>query len=133
MTNVEKKAFKRLLKDQKRVGGSRVMQDAEDRLRMGLMSCDKVCMEDDGESWKVYGFIKPNDILYYFDNPNDLGAWERYMSLTNDDIHEFVNDCMVVNIFSDYDCTGRSFTRYVHWHRNPCGLISYVHAMTIDV
>lgn len=32
-----------------------------------------------------------------------------------------------------YDCTGQPITLWIDWHRNPSGLISYVHHIGIDV
>lgn len=67
----------------------------------------------DQESWYHIGIMDPE-------------------SDTDAEIQEYF-DGMVVEIHSAYDCTGRPFTRYIHWHRNPNGMVSYVHAMTLDV
>lgn len=56
----------------------------------------------------------------------DLQGW------TDEDIKEYVED-MWERINSPYDCTGKRFTIYIHWHRNPCGLVSFVHYMGIDL
>ena len=130
-----KKALREAYRDCKVTSGGRLVKDGDDRLKMGLMACDRVCWDDDGESWRVYGYIMPSDILYYFatSGRKQSEVWEDYMSLTDDDIREFVDECMTVRIYADYDCTGQSFTRWIDWHRNPCGLISYVHAMALDV
>ena len=124
-----KRMLRRVYKDLKRVNG-RLVRDEDNRLSFGLLEDDRVCLDDDGESWRVYGYIKPSDILYYLGRH---AIWENYISLTDDDIREFVDECMTVRIYADYDCTGRPFTRWIDWHRNPCGLISYVHAMAVDV
>lgn len=127
-----KKVLRRAYRGYKSVGG-KLVRDEDNRLSFGLLEADRVCWDDDGESWMVYGYIKPSDILYYFDRDEKHGILEDYLSLTDDDIREFVDECMMVRIYSDYDCTGRPFTRWIDWHRNPCGLISYVHAMALDV
>ena len=31
-----------------------------------------------------------------------------------------------------WDCTGQAFTIDISWHRNPCGLISFVHKYQYD-
>lgn len=36
-------------------------------------------------------------------------------------------------IHSPYDCTGLLFTRYIHGHRNPNGMISVIHGLGRDV
>ena len=124
-----KKVLRRAYRGYKSVGG-RFVKDEDNRLSFGLLEADRVCWDDDGEGWRVYGYIMPSDILHHFVYGK---IWEDYLSLTDDEIQEFVDECMTVRIYSDYDCTGRPFTRWVDWHRNPCGLISYVHAMAIDV
>lgn len=98
------------------------------------------------ETWVRYGFLAPSDIVYdvefeYIDGESDEDMLKRfeveerraYEDLTDEEINQFFNDEMWVRIYSDYDCTGRSFTRFIHWHRNPCGLISYQHHMGIDI
>ena len=32
-----------------------------------------------------------------------------------------------------YDCTGELCTRWIDFHRNPCGVISYRHFMVVDL
>lgn len=75
--------------------------------------------DDDGEGWKLYGFVD-------FD-PEDVAL------ASDGEIDEWFRDNMEIRIYSDYDCTGRSFTRWIDWHRNPDGSISYVHSVGIDV
>ncbi len=78
------------------------------------MMDDEVCITNrDGESWYLVGLFDPEDA-------------------TDAEIQEWCDD-QVVRIYSDYDCTGRAFTRWISWHRNPCGLVSYVHAMALDI
>lgn len=69
---------------------------------------------DDYESWVEYGFIV---------NSED---W------TDEDIREWVDEEWM-RVTSPYDCSGQTFTYGIHWHRNPCGLISYQHHKSIDV
>lgn len=128
-----KKVLRRAYKGFKSVGGGRFVHDEDDRLSMGLMEASRVCWDGDGESWRVYGYIMPSDILYHVDRGERHGIWQDYLNLTDDEVQEFVDECMTVRIYADYDCTGQSFTRWIDWHRNPCGLISYVHAMALDV
>lgn len=85
-----------------------------------------------GEGWKNFGFILPPDIIYDYDTEIQT-EWDAYLDLTDSEINEWINDNMEVRIFSDYDCTGKPFTVSINWHRNPCGLISYVHNMALDI
>ena len=62
----------------------------------------------------------------------EYGFLSRRTDLTDEEIEELVEDMrMVIN--SPYDCTGQRFTRYISTHRNPNGLVSFVHAMGLDV
>lgn len=38
-----------------------------------------------------------------------------------------------IRINSPYDCTGKWFTWSITWHRNPSGLVSYIHRKGLDV
>lgn len=70
-------------------------------------------------------------------DPNDSELWYRVgmfdpMDDTDEELQEWFDEMRIV-INSDYDCTGRAFTRYISWHRNPNGMVSYVHALGLDV
>ena len=69
--------------------------------------------EKDYESWLEYGFFEAGD-------------------MTDEEIQEYVDE-MEIHIYSPYDCTGKVFTQWITWHRNPCGLISVIHKKSIDV
>lgn len=70
--------------------------------------------EKDYESFREYGFLKGSE------------NWD------DEDIKEWV-DSEWMDIRSPYDCTGKVFTAYIGWHRNPNGIISFVHCKAIDV
>ena len=70
----------------------------------------------DGEYFTLYGFL-----------PERFNDWE------DDEIREYLDEYMVEEIRSPYDCTGKRFTRWYTFHRNPCGRISCIHRMGIDV
>lgn len=72
-----------------------------------------VLYDEDGEGWKEYGFFEAED-------------------MTDEEINEYV-EAMRVEIHSPYDCTGKAFTMWIDWHRNPCGWISVVHRLCLDV
>lgn len=89
--------------------------------------------DTDGEGWYWYGFVTPYDMVYDYDKDEFGSVEEVYLDLTDDEIDEWFEENMAIRIHSDYDCTGRSFTRWIDWHRNPDGSISYVHSVGIDV
>lgn len=69
--------------------------------------------EDDYEAWTEYGFFEAD-------------------KMTDEEIQECIND-MWITVNSPYDCTGKEFTMWITWHRNPCGLISVIHRKGLDV
>lgn len=73
--------------------------------------------DTDGSTFYEYGFL-----------PQNTSAW------SDDEIREYIDEHIgIPSICSPYDCTGRRITLSIHWHRNPCGLISYVHWIGIDL
>lgn len=71
---------------------------------------------EDGEGFTEYGFL-PDKLSVYSD----------------EEVQEWIDENMWEEIRSPYDCTGKRFSYWIHFHRNPCGRISYVHRMGIDV
>lgn len=62
----------------------------------------------------------------------EYGFLSHRTDLTDEEIQELKDEMRLV-ICSPYDCTGKRFTRYIDTHRNPSGLVSYVHCMGLDV
>lgn len=71
---------------------------------------------DDYDSFTEYGFMP-----------------EKFNSYSDAEIREFFEDHVVERIDSQYDCTGKRFTLWYTFHRNPNGRISYTHRFGIDV
>ena len=87
-----------------------------------LMDCDRYRYDEDaGEYGTEYGFLPEK---YY---GSTIADW------SDESIQEWINENMWCRINSPYDCTGQMFTRWIKWHRNPCGRISFVHGFGIDV
>lgn len=74
-----------------------------------------ICKNDDWESVYEYGFFS-----------------DRVSKLTDEEIEELVND-MWEYTGVEWSPSGRMFTVGIDWHRNPCGLVSYVHCRGLDV
>lgn len=51
---------------------------------------------------------------------------------TDEDLQELFDEMRIRPRYAAYDCTGDPFTIYITWHRNPSGLISYVHRIGYD-
>lgn len=79
-----------------------------------LLVTERICYDDDNESIREYGFI--------------IGA----ENVTDEEIEECCRDEWI-RINSPYDCTGKWFTARISWHRNPSGLVSYIHEKWLDV
>lgn len=110
------KSTRRILKDvyknRRQLSNGLIVDDKEQSLTESLRFKRRYRYEDEG--WKEYGFIWFND------------------SETDEDVQEWFDDNMVIRIYSDYDCTGRPFTFTLDWHRNPNGLVSFIHHVLID-
>ena len=87
-----------------------------DKLARSLCDVERTRVDAYDDSWKHYGFICD------FDD-----------DLTDEEIDDWFYTHMRVEIHSAYDCTGRPFTSYIRWHRNPSGAVSYIHCMELDV
>lgn len=75
------------------------------------------CADDDYDGYVEFGFI-----------PRDTFEW------TDEAVKEWLREYVSIPYrHSQYDCTGQLFTAWIDWHRNPCGLISFVHRVSIDV
>ena len=70
---------------------------------------------EDAETWVEYGLFNPPD------------------NLTDREITECLYDEFEMRICSPYDCTGKAFTMWIDWHRNPNGMISVIHYKGLDV
>ena len=75
----------------------------------------------------------------FYDPVNPDDGWVQYgyfdgTNKTDVDVREYIDEYIRVRPpYSAYDCTGRPFTAWIDWHRNPCGLISYINHMRLDV
>lgn len=67
-----------------------------------------------GDSFREYGFIKGSE------------NW------SDEDIKYWI-DSEWIDIRSPYDCTGKIFTAYIGYHRNPNGIISFIHCKSLDI
>lgn len=104
----EEKAWRKFLKKWE---GQRPAKEV-----LPLMDKERNHYDEDGEGLTEYGFLP-----------------EKYSKFTDDEVNEFLNEFMKLEIRSPYDCTGQRFTQWIDWHRNPCGRISYQHRIGIDV
>lgn len=62
----------------------------------------------------------------------EYGFLSHRTDLTDEEIEELKEGMRLV-IRSPYDCTGKLFTEWITVHKNPSGLVSYVHHMGLDV
>lgn len=83
-----------------------------DRLAKSIQEEWRTLYSEDGESWYEYCIIE------------DCGK-------TDEEIQDYV-DGLERHIYSQYDCTGRPFTRWIHWKRVPAGIV-IVHALGLDL
>ena len=110
LTDEQEKAWRRILKKQYKrehchSGYPRWAHSMREKM---CMHCD-----EDGEYWTEYGM---------FDG----------RGLTDDDIREILDTYRYI-VNSPWDCTGQPTTCWLTWHRNPTGLISYIHRVGLDI
>lgn len=104
----------------------------DDRIKNSMMHKPRYRADADGEGYVEYGFVVPEKMVY--DNGGDTEALEEsYTTISDAEVSEWFEENVVIRIFSPYDCTGKPFTRFLDWHRNPSGLVSYVHHVEYDV
>jgi hypothetical protein len=72
----------------------------------------RICTDESGENWCDYRIIADN-------------------GQTDEELDEYA-EVLKIHNYSAYDCTGRPFTRWVHWKRIAAG-IAFIHAMALDV
>ena len=119
------KAYRKWLKKQYLKYGKTAMRDRlAHSMGDGLM-WQRFRADSDGEGWCYYGFAS--------DAIADDYCVDSCDELTDSEVTAWFDECMAVVICSDYDCTGRTFTYMIDWHRNPDGSISFVHRMSVDV
>lgn len=109
LKELEKRGLKRFLKKTYRQSPWRGICSLMNEERIGNAN-------ENGEGFTEYGFL-PDKLSVYSD----------------EEIQEWIDNNMWEEIRSPYDCTGKRFSYWIHFHRNPCGRISYVHRMGVDV
>lgn len=77
-----------------------------------LRDWSRVAFGDEGEECE-YGFM-PDSIV------------------TDEQAQEWC-ECERITTGVPWDCSGRRFTVSITWHRNPCGVYSYVHTTALDI
>lgn len=103
-------------KREKRIIGKMYRQSPWRGIR-SLMDEERIGdVSEDGIYFSEYGFLP-----------------EKMNKYSDEEIAEWINENMREEIRSPYDCTGLRHTYWIHFHRNPCGLISYVHSLGIDL
>lgn len=76
---------------------------------------------------------EPRRIARDYDSFVEYGFYEAD-GYTDEEITEFLDEeYRIPHYCSPYDCTGKAFTMFLEWHRNPCGLISFRHTVGYDV
>lgn len=106
LTDDEKKVFKRILRN---VYKQRPLPEQKP-----LFHAERV--QADGDEGVVeYGFITLHG--------------EKW---TDDEINEELRTMERHNL-TPYDCSGQLCTTSIRFHRNPCGAVSFVHYLTLDI
>lgn len=82
---------------------------------VSLLDEPRRLFSEDGEGVTEYGWCDPENC-------------------TDEEIQEYFDEQWKhVHWPAQWDCSGQLFTVGINWHRNPNGMISYVHHMALDV
>ena len=96
------------------------VKQGEDRLAYGLTQADRAVSSDEG--YTEYGYLTHEDVLEarstFGEGEEGLRAW--------------FEDARTYSVHSPYDCTGEPFTKWFTLHVNPCGVVSFTHAVGYD-
>ena len=126
-----KKLWKKAMKGRQH-GRYGLVMEKDDRIRESIAYEPRFRTDSDGEGYVEYGFVMPERMVYDYDSDVET-LWEAYMSISDPEVTEWFMENVIITIYSPYDCTGMPFTRRLDWHRNPSGLVSYVHHVEYDV
>ena len=69
----------------------------------------------------------------YGESMVDYGFAILDREMTDEEITEELDWHLRMEVNSPYDCTGQLFTKWIDWHRNPNGTVSYQHYIGLDV
>ena len=103
---------------------------------------DEVRMEAIARYWfKRYNKKQGKELKSLQDGWHSIGDWDSWTEfcffeadgMTDEEIEEAVNSYRIEPSFPAWDCSGLAFTAWITWHRNPCGWISVVHKIDLDV
>lgn len=123
---MDTKQYHRWLKGQYKEYGTYALRDRLAHSMYDGTMWQRFRADEDGEGWRLYGFVLGEEFADWYDV-------ETTNDLTDEEVDEWFEDHMAILFYSDYDCTGRAFTQWIDWHRNPDGAISYVHKVGLDV
>lgn len=96
---------------------------------------DRVRKESVGDPYQISLMEKPRKFAKLYDGYIEYGLYELdedQKSLSDQELEELVYDEYAIPEWhSQYDCTGRPFTEFISFHRNPCGLVqSFIISVT---
>ena len=87
-----------------------------------------------GDRYAVSLFEGPRRIAKDYDSCVEYGFIVDGDDCTDEEIKEFLDENVrIPHYCSPYDCTGKAFTMFLEWHRNPCGLVSFRHTIGRDI
>lgn len=59
---------------------------------------------------------------------------EEQKRMTEQELRDEIYEAFAIPVWhSPYDCTGKAFTQFISFHKNPCGLVSIIHHVGYDV
>ena len=106
-------------------------------VRKFLRRCAKTQMHNLKDPYKVSLMESPRKGNGSYDGYVEYGLYElseEQKRMTEQELRDEIYEAFAIPVWhSPYDCTGKAFTEYINFHKNPCGLVSIIHHVGYDV
>ena len=127
----------KLNKDRRGVFTGITDRETEKKLRKILKNIEKRKLHNVKDPYAVSLMDEPRKGCGSFDGYVEYGLYElseEQERMTEQELrNEIYEEFAIPEWHSQYDCTGKAFTEYISFHKNPCGLISIIHHVGYDV
>jgi len=127
----------KLNKERRGVFAGITNRETEKKLRKILKNIEKHKLRNVKDPYAVSLMDEPRKGCGSFDGYVEYGLYElseEQERMTEQELRDEIYEAFAIPEWnSPYDCTGKAFTEYISFHKNPCGLVSIIHHVGIDV
>lgn len=112
-------------------------RETEKKLRKILKNIEKRKLRNVKDPYAVSLMDEPRKGCGSIDGYVEYGLYElseEQERMTEQELRDEIYEAFAIPVWhSQYDCTGRAFTQFISFHKNPCGLVSIIHHVGFDV